>query len=97
MKETTTRKIVNNFIAKKALREEKAIKFEDIKIDIKENEKNYIIKSLIDSGYLLKTDNDRLWFNQKLWNATIKKLTIQYSFIIAIPMIIAFVLYMIFF
>lgn len=97
MKETSTRKIINNFIDKRALSEEEAITIEDIKVDIKENEKNYIINSLIQSKYLVKTENERMWFDESQWNKSINKLILQYSFIISMPIVIAFILYLIFF
>lgn len=97
MKETTTRIIINQFIEKKALAFDKAIDVSDIEVGIKDLEKNFFINNLITSRYLVETNDEKLWFNQELWNKSIRKLTIQYSFIMAIPMVIAFILYFIFF
>ena len=97
MKETTTRIIINQFIEKKAITSDKAIDVSDINVDIREAEKILFINSLITSRYLVETNKGKLWFDQKLWNKSIKKLTMQYSFIISIPIVIAFILYLAFF
>lgn len=97
MKDTPTKKIINIFINKKATREQCAINVEEINVDIKNNEKKYIVDSLIKSQYLIVTNNNKIWFDENKWNKAIKKLTIQYSLILVAPIIIAIILHGAFF
>lgn len=96
-KETHTREIINTFIYAKALNEKHAILKEEVKVGFREDEKQFLINSLLNSGHLIETTDGRMWFNQEQWEKSIRKLTLQYSLIMSIPMIIAFVLYIIIF
>lgn len=95
--ETHTRKIINQFIYAKAFDKKHAISMANINVDFKESEKNFLIDSLLNSGYIMKSNDEKMWFNQNEWNKSIRKLTFQYSLIMFIPIAIAIILYMLFF
>lgn len=96
-KETHTRKIINQFIYAQAINEEHAISKEEIKVEFSDDEKQFLINSLLSSEYLIKTTDKKMWFNQNEWNKSIKKMTLQYSLIMSIPIAIAVILYVIVF
>lgn len=96
-KETHTGNIINKFILAQAVSENTAINQTEIKVDFEENEKKYLIDSLISSGYLVETSEEKIWFDQIKWKNSIRKLTLQYSLIMATPILIAAILYFVFF
>ncbi len=96
-KETHTRVIINQFISAQATREDRAIDSMDIKTSFKDNEKQFLINSMLESGYLVTNPDGKLWFNEKIWNSSIRKLLIQYSLILLSPLLIAAILYVLFF
>lgn len=95
--ETHTRKIINEFISAKAFNKKNAISMTNINVDFKESEKTFLINSLLNSGYIMKSNDEKMWFNQNEWNKSIRKLTFQYSLIMFIPIVIAVILYILFF
>jgi hypothetical protein len=89
------RKIVNCFLENGAVNERRAISVEQIVVDLQENEKNYILKEFIRDGYIIKMEDEKLWFNEEKWTEKIRKLTLQYSLIMGIPFIVAGIMYVI--
>lgn len=94
-KVSPVRKIVNCFLDNGAVNEKRAISVEQIVVDLQENEKNYILKEFIRDGYIIKREDEKVWFNEEKWTEKIKKLTLQYSLIMGIPFIVAGVMYVI--
>lgn len=95
-KVSPVRKIVNCFLKNGAVNERKAISVEQIVVELKENEKDYILKEFIKDGYIIKSQDEKLWFNEEEWTKKIRKLTLQYSLIMGIPFIVAGIMYVIF-
>lgn len=94
-KVSPVRKIVNCFLDNGAVNEKRAISVEQIVVDLQENEKNYILKEFIRDGYIIKREDEKVWFNEEKWTEKIKKITLQYSLIMGIPFIVAGVMYVI--
>lgn len=95
--ETHTRVIINQFILAQATQEAQAIEAMSIRTSFKDNEKQFLINSMLESGYLVSTSEGKLWFSEKTWNRSIRKLMIQYSLILMSPLLIAAILYYFFF
>jgi hypothetical protein len=90
------RKIVNCFLENGAVNEKGAISVDEIVVDLKEKEKDYILKEFVRDGYIIKLQDEKLWFNEQKWTEKIRKLTLQYSLIMGIPFIVAGIMYGIF-
>ncbi len=87
-KKSDTRIIVDSFIEKKAVNSDSCLSYDDIYLSIPDNEKTFLLNNLIKDNLINVNSDGKMWFDQKLWNKTVGKLSRMYLMILIAPILI---------
>lgn len=87
-KKSYTRMIIDSFIEKKAVNCDNSLSYDDIELSIPNNEKNFLLNNLIKDNLIKVKSDGSMWFDQKLWNKTVNKLSRMYLIILIAPIVI---------
>lgn len=83
---------MDEFIRTNAVNSKRSITFNDINVPVSDKGKLYLINNFIKDGYIVKMDDNTLWFDKKKWDEAEKSITKIYMMILILPIVITTVL-----
>lgn len=87
--------IIDTFIEKKAINKKSSLTLTDLNIPVPENEKNFLIENFIKDGYIVREQDNSMWFDKAKWDKAVRKISTTYFMILIVPLAIVTLLMLI--